>query len=151
MGKRGPLPKDQAQRNKDNDWRNTPATPKPPAKRPTKPSWLLPEAKKEWNRVSGTLWKMGLLTELDRFALAMYCQQVALYERAQNTMMIEGETYKTPTGQLKQRPEYFIQKDCIKEIRQLCNMFGLSPNSRMRMELPEGDTDEIDEFESMLD
>lgn len=44
--------------------------PKPTADFPTRPGWLEPEAKREWMRVCGELHRLGLLTVVDRAALA---------------------------------------------------------------------------------
>ena len=38
------------------------------------PKHLLPEARKEWKRVGPELEKLGLISQLDRAALALYCQ-----------------------------------------------------------------------------
>ena len=38
------------------------------------PSWLLPEAKKEWKRLASSLEAMGVLTMADLTAFAGYCQ-----------------------------------------------------------------------------
>ena len=41
------------------------------------PNWLMPEAKKEWKRLSPSLIAMGILTEHDMQAFAGYCQAYA--------------------------------------------------------------------------
>ena len=41
------------------------------------PSWLLPEAKKEWKRLAASLEAMGVLTMADLTAFAGYCQAYA--------------------------------------------------------------------------
>lgn len=38
------------------------------------PEWLLPEAKKEWERLADLMNQMGVLTEVDMAAFAAYCQ-----------------------------------------------------------------------------
>jgi P27 family predicted phage terminase small subunit len=41
------------------------------------PKHLLPEARKEWRRIGPELQKLGLITKIDRTALALYCQEYA--------------------------------------------------------------------------
>ena len=41
------------------------------------PKHLLPEAKKEWRRIAPELQSLGLISKLDRTALALYCQAYA--------------------------------------------------------------------------
>lgn len=48
--------------------------PNPGKGMPDCPTWLLPEAKTEWIRLSEKLNQMGVLTEIDRSAFAAYCQ-----------------------------------------------------------------------------
>jgi phage terminase small subunit len=38
------------------------------------PAWMLPEARRLWREISGSLGKAGVLTTLDRSQLTMYCQ-----------------------------------------------------------------------------
>ena len=48
--------------------------PSPEIGAPACPEWLLPEAKKVWRRLVRELEALGLLTGIDREALAGYCQ-----------------------------------------------------------------------------
>ena len=48
--------------------------PQPPASQPTCPAHLSPTAKAEWKRLAQSLNAIGLLTQVDRAALAAYCQ-----------------------------------------------------------------------------
>lgn len=122
--------------------------PKPAAATPKPPSWLSASAKREWRRVAPELHKRGLLTELDRQALAHYCQAVARMEEAEKALK-DGLSYEAPGGRQYLKPEYHVVVDCQKEIRQLCTLFGLAPSARMRMELSE--PERPDELESLLD
>ena len=147
MGARGPLPK---LRVVDGAYEQPKNTPKPKPSLPKCPDWLSKEAKVEWKRVAGSLYKLGLLTELDQQALAMYCECWGRYLRSQEVLAREGDTYIKPNGEPKQRPEYYIMKDSLKELRQFINLFGLSPTARMRMHLP-GEPEEDCELETLLD
>jgi len=154
MGKPGPLPKDHHLRVVDNDNKNRmkPGGPKPSqVKKPIMPPGLDPAAKREWKRVADPLFKLGVLTELDKVNLAIYCQLISKFERYEKTLEEKGEIYETATGMLKPRPEVAMRDNCLKEIRQFVKMFGLSHDARCRMELPQADSNELNEFESLLD
>lgn len=55
--------------------------PEVPVKKPKLPKWLTAEGKAEWNRQVKLLEKAGLIAELDRAALAVYCDTWADYVR----------------------------------------------------------------------
>ena len=50
---------------------------------PDCPDWLMPEAKKEWERLAELMNQMGVLTEVDMAAFAAYCQSYARWKEAQ--------------------------------------------------------------------
>ena len=50
---------------------------------PECPEWLLPEAKREWERLADLMNQMGVLTEVDMAAFAAYCQSYARWKEAQ--------------------------------------------------------------------
>ena len=80
MGARGPLPKLQVV---DGTFQPPANSPKAKPVLPKCPTWLTKEAKREWKRVAGPLYRAGLLTELDTNTLAMYCETWARFERCQ--------------------------------------------------------------------
>ena len=154
MPKPGPLPKDNRLRLVDNDNKNRKTAATPKMDQPTKPKMppgLTPGAKKEWRRIADRLYKAGLLTQLDTVNLAIYCELISRLERYDAILDEQGEVYTTETGMLKPRPEVAMRDNALKEIRQFTKMFGLSHDARCRMELPQADALELDEFESMLD
>ena len=53
------------------------AEPAPPEGCPDCPPHLSEPAREEWHRIAGTLHEMGVLTLVDRAALAAYCQSYA--------------------------------------------------------------------------
>jgi P27 family predicted phage terminase small subunit len=145
VGARGPLPDLKVV---DGTYQPPANTPKAKPVLPKCPAWLSKEAKKEWRRVAGPLYRAGLLTELDKNTLAMYCQTWGRFEQCQKILAQEGDTYVQVNGEPKQRPEYYIMKDGMKELRALITLFGLAPGPRMRMELPEPPA--RDEMEDLL-
>lgn len=103
----------------------------------TRPGWLAPEAKREWNRLVPQLkrWGLGLA---DRACLAMLCQEWAHYVAAQQVLEEEGSTYVTPTGFAKRRPEVSLAARHLDNVRKLAGEFGLTLSSRGRVAVPEG-------------
>lgn len=53
------------------------------------PSWLLPEAKKEWKRLAASLEAMGVLTMADLTAFAGYCQAYARWREAEDLALFK--------------------------------------------------------------
>lgn len=121
--------------------------PKPRVKAPPCPPELNDAAKKEWRRVSRLLVKLGLLTEVDRAALAGYCDAYATWitsaEKIQATGMVI--VYK---GLPMQSPWVAIHANAGKLMLRFLQEFGLSPSSRSRVkgEKPP----ETDAFEDFL-
>ncbi len=61
---------------------------RPEVEIPDFPSWIWPEAKKEWKRVSFELERYGLVSKLDRAALVLYCQAWAKMVWAERALML---------------------------------------------------------------
>ena len=78
--------------------------PKTTGGKPTCPSHLSPTAKSEWKRISGTLHEMGILTAVDRAALAAYCQAYARWVDAEKKLAATPPLIKTPSGYVQQSP-----------------------------------------------
>ena len=57
------------------------------------PSWLLPEAKKEWKRLAASLEAMGVLTMADLTAFAGYCQAYARWREAEDFITQHGSIF----------------------------------------------------------
>ena len=72
--------------------------PNPEPAIPECPEELSDEAKKEWERVSAELLPMGLLSRVDRAALAGYCQAWATWIEAQASLREYGVIIKSPNG-----------------------------------------------------
>ena len=101
---------------------------------PDCPKWLLPEAKKEWERLCVKLSEIGVLTEIDMAAFAAYCQSYARWKEAQEHIDSEGSTFETD-----------------KLMMQVASEFGLTPSARSRIMAASGvGKDEEDEMEALL-
>jgi len=122
---------------------------------PSFPSWIWPEAKKEWKRISVELERYGLVSKLDRAALVLYCQAWAkmvwaenqlsramkLAEEARSTAEAKGEEYsggdglmvKTAGGNFTYSHHWVVGKQAASEVRRYLDLFGLSPSARGRV------------------
>jgi P27 family predicted phage terminase small subunit len=125
--------------------------PKPKPQRPSCPSWLCKDAKKEWRRVVDELEAIGMLTKIDMASLSGYCQAYARWKQAEEFIDKHGTVY--PVNQetniiFKQFPQVNVAKTYLQQMRLFCSEFGLTPSSRSRLNV---DTKkEVDEFEEFL-
>ena len=103
---------------------------------PECPEWLSGIAEEEWNRVAPALHAAGLLTGLDLTALEGYCVTYAKWRGAEQQLAEEGLTILTPNGCTQAHPCQSISNQAQKLLLAWVKAFGLSPDSRGRMELP---------------
>jgi len=128
---------------------------RPEVEIPGSPSWIWPEAKKEWKRISVELERYGLISKLDRAALVLYCQAwakmvwaekqlsramgIAEEERAKAES--EGREYtggdglmvKTTNGNFTYSHHWVVGRHAASEVKRYLDLFGLSPSSRSRV------------------
>ena len=93
------------------------------------PSWLLPEAKKEWKRLASSLEAMGVLTVADLTAFAGYCQAYARWREAQDEITRHGSIYKDGDGRIRPNPYIAIANQQMREIKSFAADFGLTPSA----------------------
>jgi len=124
--------------------------PKPEKKAPKCPSWLEPEAKKEWRRMSKQLEELGVLTQVDAAAFAGYCQAYARWKEAEEFLSKHGTIFKTPSGYIQQVPQVSIAQTYLKIMRDFCSEFGLTPSSRSRIAVDNAVKDCADPMEKLL-
>ena len=97
------------------------------------PTWLDPEAKREWRRIAPELERLELLTIVDRAALAAYCQLYARWYRAEKIVKKDGMTIGTTKGNMIQHPAVGIANQAMKQMHQLMSEFGMTPAARTRI------------------
>lgn len=107
--------------------------PKPKLEIPTCPSHLEPEARKEWKRIAKELYSLGLLTKIDRAALAAYCQCWGRWVEAEEQLKKTGLVVKSPAGYPILSPYLSIANKAMKQMQMLLSEFGCSPASRSRI------------------
>ncbi|MDR2173651.1 MAG: phage terminase small subunit P27 family [Burkholderiales bacterium] len=122
----------------------------PPVEEPDIPKHLCREARKEWKKIVPELLALGLLTKIDRSALAMYCQvhgrmvelEVA-FNRKIDALVEQGVNYNdavslvsvdvTPSGYKQQSALFSTIKGLREECTRNLAKFGMSPSDRARV------------------
>jgi P27 family predicted phage terminase small subunit len=119
------------------------------------PPHLLPEAKKEWKRITPELERYGLISKIDRAALALYCQAWARWVWAERELQRahqlaeqkrekaeadgqawvggDGYTYPTKNGHLAYSPHWVIANKAMDQVNRFLADFGMSPSARGRV------------------
>jgi P27 family predicted phage terminase small subunit len=103
---------------------------------PKPPRHLLPEAKKEWERITPELEKLGLISELDMAALAAYCQSYARWSKAEAHLKKLGDTGlidTTPSGYKQMSTWLQISNRSAEQMHKFMGEFGLTPSTRTRV------------------
>lgn len=119
---------------------------------PTPPSFLSDEAKVEWGRVVGTLFRVGLMTELDRGALAAYCQAYGRWAQAESALSRMAElnpntmalTISTSNGNAIQNPMVGIANKAKADMVRYALEFGMSPSARSKVDAHPDDHEKKD-------
>jgi P27 family predicted phage terminase small subunit len=101
------------------------------------PEWLCEAAQLEWIRLSGDLFKIGLITKADEVEFAVYCQAYAEIQEAEDALGKFGRTQVTKDGFERKSPWLSIRDEAWKRLHQAAQQFGLTPASRTKIEVPE--------------
>lgn len=112
-----------------------PTEPSPQRRAPTCPSHLCPPAKAEWKRLATQLTVLRILTELDRAALAAYCQAYGRWVEAERKLHETPMLLKLPSGYVQQNPWLTIANKQLELMHKYLTEFGLSPVARSRVSL----------------
>jgi P27 family predicted phage terminase small subunit len=109
--------------------------PKPQPGVPSCPEHLNEVARREWRRVTRELKAVGLVSKLDRAALAGYCDAYARWVEASNNLQQFGLILKSPSGFPIQSPYLAIVNRSLEQMRSFMVEFGMTPSSRCRIEV----------------
>jgi len=109
------------------------AEPVAPDAQPRCPSHLSHVAQKEWRRLAGCLHKMGVLTTVDRAALAAYCQSYGRWVEAEEKLKETPTLYKTPSGYVQQSPWLGVANKQLELMGRFMVELGMTPASRSRV------------------
>ncbi|MCK1616588.1 phage terminase small subunit P27 family [Bradyrhizobium sp. 159] len=107
--------------------------PGPELRAPTCPAHLCPAAKAEWKRLAAQLIVLRMLTDLDRGALAAYCQAYGRWVEAERKLHETPMLLKLPSGIVQQNPWLTIANKQLELMHKYLTEFGLSPVSRSRV------------------
>jgi P27 family predicted phage terminase small subunit len=153
MGSRGPAPKPTAlnelagnpgkRAKRANEPKPRKANTTPPV-----PSHLSDDAKKEWRRVAKELYGLGLLTSIDRTALAAYCETFVTWCDALAKCREMGMIVKTTNGNAIQNPYLSVASQAEKRMRGWLSEFGMTPSSRTRISVDA--QEDADPYEAFL-
>lgn len=114
-----------------------PAEPKPAPQVPEAPVELSPAGRAEWDRLAGELAALGMMTNLDRAALAAYCEAYALWSEAITAIRQYGTMVKSPSGYPMQSPYVAIANKQAELMMRIASEFGFTPASRSRIAVPD--------------
>ncbi len=122
--------------------------PQPQPRLPRAPEHLGEAARKEWQRAGRFLLQLGLVSDLDRAALAAYATVYGRWVEAEQALSTHGVLIKSPNGFPMQSPYLAVANRALEQMRSLLSEFGMSPASRTRVAGVQ--LDEDDPFEDYL-
>jgi len=136
VGKQGrkPLPTQlKVVRGTDRKDRMNKDEPRPKVTLPSPPAHLTAEAKREWWRMGRRLVQLGLMTEIDKAALAIYCQTWARWEEAE--AKLREADLLTPGPQFHKYRKALAKEaaDAMRDLMKYLVEFGMTPSSRSRV------------------
>ena len=101
---------------------------------PSPPEHLSQEANVEWGRISQELYQLGLLSRVDRAALAAYCQTYGRWVEAERTLAEKGMLVKTTNGNIIQSPLVSIANKSLEIMHKYLTEFGMTPAARAKVQ-----------------
>lgn len=122
--------------------------PRPRAVLPRPPEHLSDEEKNKWKLVVKELHPLGLVTTIDKDALAFYCVLFVRWIKAEKMVREKGEIIKTAAGNIIQNPYLSIANRALEQLNRLGAEFGMTPSSRTRVKVELFDPEH--ELEQML-
>ena len=97
------------------------------------PASSLQVARAEWDRVAETLHEIGVLTKIDRAALAAYCQSYGRWVEAEEQMRKTPAMLKTPSGYVQQSPWMSLANKQLELMGRYMTELGMTPAARSRV------------------
>jgi P27 family predicted phage terminase small subunit len=120
---------------------------RPPVEIPDAPASLRGEALSEWERIAPHLAKLGLISQIDRAALAAYCTAWGDFVWAENRVAAlndaarelgdktgeHGRIWDTPSGYKQISVPLQIRNRAMEVMAKFLAEFGMSPAARSRV------------------
>ena len=117
--------------------------PEPDVQIPICPEHIQGEGRKEWNRICLELKKLGLITEIDRAAISVYCQAWDRWVEAEDMVRKHGTIVKVgDNNHPMQSPYLSVANTAMKTMMSTLVEFGMTPSSRTRVKAATGKTDD---------
>ena len=109
-------------------------------------------ALEEWDRLASVLHDMGVVTLVDRAALAAYCQCYGRWVEAEEKLAATPMLLKTATGYVQQSPWLSIANKQLELMGRYMAELGLTPASRSRITIanPGDPREPIDKVEFVI-
>lgn len=108
---------------------------------PPMPEGLNEIGRKEWEKMTLELSKIGLLTTIDTSQLAAYCNEIGNYWEAEGIRKDPSVPYTDKAGLFDRAQKH------LKQARDLAVQFGFTPASRSRINVPkEKERSKLDEI-----
>lgn len=118
---------------------------------PTCPKHLDKAAKAEWKRVATELIAAGLLTTVDRAALAAYCSAWSRWIDGETNIQKFGTVIKSPkSGYPIQNPYVGVANTALDQMRKFLIEFSMTPASRSRLQVSNESSDPTAAFEAYM-
>ena len=117
-----------------------PNEPVPLDEAPPCPEHLETLAKVEWGRMADKLHRIGLLTEIDGTALAMYCVAYGRWVQALEHVKTEEPVLLSENGGKYQNPWLAVSNKAFDQMAKLLVEFGMTPSSRSRVSVKKDNT-----------
>lgn len=96
---------------------------------PKAPEYLSEPAKKEWYVMGEKLHRLGLLTQIDYPAFAIYCQSYGHWVEAEEAVEKTGFVIRTTTGKVIESPMVSISKRSMRLAHKFLSEFGMTPRA----------------------
>jgi P27 family predicted phage terminase small subunit len=109
------------------------AEPKPPQECPPCPAHLDDAAKAEWDWITKHLLDIGVLTVIDKAALAAYCQAYSRWSAAEETVRKTGLVLKSAEGNFYTNPYLAVVNKALQQMHSFLSEFGMTPASRTKI------------------
>lgn len=111
---------------------------------PEPPPHLLDDALKEWGRITPLLLELGLIAQVDRAAIAVYCQAYARWVQAEKKIAELGDAglvaVVAKSGYEQIGPWLQVSNRAVEQMHKFLSEFGMTPSARTRVDVsPQGD------------
>jgi P27 family predicted phage terminase small subunit len=122
------------------------AEPKTIPGRPACPEFLDAVARSKWDEMVSRLEAMGVLSQSDGEALALYCLLHSHVVEAEKQIAAHGLTERSKVGGDRVSAHFRVLREATSQMTRLLVEFGCTPSSRGRIKMGGEKKDELAEF-----